>query len=102
MQPTWASLADAMSIINGLNKPAAAKFDGGQARRRVLTPEPELGLVSTMWPNGLFHANAVGALGVVSDGENWGRLASAVHRWALKLVEKNDSPRYYLLMTPWF
>ena len=41
-----------------------------------------------MGPNGLFYANAVGAFGAVSAGQNWGRLAIAARRWALKLVGK--------------
>ena len=68
----------------------------------VLTPAQERGLVAIMGPNGLFYAKTFGAFGAVSSGGNWGRLPSAFHRRALKLVEKNDSPRYYLLMTPWF
>ena len=39
-----------------------------------------------MGPNGSFYANTVGAFGVVSAGQNWDRPASAVRRWALKLV----------------
>ena len=102
IQTTSPSLADAMRAIKGLKKPAAAKFDGRKAHRRALTPSKEHGAASTMWPSGLFYANAVGAFGVVYDGENWDRLASDVHRWALKLVGGNDPPRYYFPTTPWF
>ena len=74
--------------------PAAAKMGGTSAHRRVLTPEPEPGLVSITGPIGKFYANTVGAFGVVSAGRNWGRLASAVQRWDLKLVEEKKA---YLL-----
>ena len=91
MQPTRPSLADAMRITDGLRYPAGAKFDGGSAHRRAIPPEADRGLVSTMGPNGRFYANAVGTtVGVVSAGGNGSRLASAVHGWALKLVDKND------------
>ena len=43
-----------------------------------------------MGPNGLFYANTVGAGGAVSAGQNWDRLASAVHRWGLKLVDNDE------------
>ena len=90
MQPARHSLSGALRILNRLETPADAKFDGCQARRMVLTPKPEQGLVSIMGPNGLFYANAVGAFGSVSVGRNWGQLASAAHRWAIKLVERNE------------
>ena len=45
-------------------------------------------MVSTIVPGGLFYANAIGDFGSVSFGQNWGRLASAAHRWALKLVDE--------------
>ena len=66
-------------------------MDGTSAHRRALTPEPEHGLVSIMGPGGKFYANTVGTVGVVSAGQNWDRLASAVRRWDLKLVEKKES-----------
>ena len=59
-------------------------------------------LVSNMGTCGLFYANAVGSLGAVSAGLNWGLLASAVHRWAHALVEIKE---IYLLLFPgdiWF
>ena len=43
-----------------------------------------------MGPNGLFYADTVGTFGAVSAGQNWGRLASAAHRWALKIVGKQE------------
>ena len=92
MHPVRPSLAGAARIIDGLRNPAVAKFDGGQAHRMVLTLVKERGMVSIMGPNGRFYANAVGAFGVVSDGGNWGRLARAFHRWALKLVDKKYFP----------
>ena len=39
-----------------------------------------------MGPDGELYANTVGTCGVVSACQNWGRLASAAHIWALKLV----------------
>ena len=87
-QPTLPSLAGAIRITDFPEKPVAAKWNGTSARRRVLTPESEQGLVSTMGPNDLFYANTVGAFGVVSAGQNWGRLKSAARRWTLKLVDK--------------
>ena len=64
-----------------------------------MAPEEERGLVSTMCPNGLFYANAVGTFGSVSDGGNWSRLASAAHSWALKLVDGNDF--FYVIIPGW-
>ena len=86
VHPTRPSLSGAIRITDCLNKPAAAKWKGTSARRRVLTPESEHGLVSIMWPNGLFYAHTVGTFGVASAGQNWDRLASAARRCALKLV----------------
>ena len=86
-----------MRIIDGRKNPAAAKFAGWKAHQRVLTLVKERGLVSTVAPNGLFYSNADGAFGTVSDGGNWDRLASAVHRWALKLVGESD---YHTLQFP--
>ena len=43
-----------------------------------------------MGPDGLFYANTVDAFGAVSAGQNWGRLESAVHRWALKSVDAKE------------
>ena len=88
IQPTRPSLADAIRITDCLEKPAAAKWNGASSHRRVLTPEPGRGLVSTMGPNDLFYSNTVGSFGVVSAGQNWGRLARAIQRGALKLVDK--------------
>ena len=89
MQPERPSLSDALRITDCLEKPAAAKWDGTSARRRVVTPASERGLVSIMGHRGLFYANAVGNFGAVAAGKNWDRLASAVHRRALKLVGAN-------------
>ena len=91
MHPTRPSLADAIRIMGAPKKPAAAKWEGTSAHRRVLTPETEPGLVSIMWENGFFYANTVGTSGVVSAGRNWDRLAIAVRRWALKFVGKQKS-----------
>ena len=38
-----------------------------------------------MAPSGMYYEDTVGAFGVVSAGQNRGRLASAVRRWSLKL-----------------
>ena len=80
MQPTRPSHADAARIMDCLNEPASEKWAGVSARRQVIAPEPEHGLVSIVGPNGLFYANTVGAFGVVSADRNWDRLASASHR----------------------
>ena len=88
MQPSRPSLAGALRILDVLGKPAEAKWGGTPARRRVLTTDSEHGLVSIMGPGGLLYANTVGTFGVVSAGQNWDRLASAVRRWDLKLVDK--------------
>ena len=90
MKPVWPSLPDAMSILKRLKQPAAAKFNGRQAHRTGLTPKPERGLVAIMGTNGTFYKNTFGAFGVVSAGGNWGRLASAAHRWDFKLVDRNE------------
>ena len=102
MKPTRPCLAAAFRILNCINDPSAAQFDGCSPHRMVLTPTPEHGLVSTVGPNGLFYAHAIGAFGVVSAGRNWDRLASAAHRWTLKLVANNEFSRDYFLTTPWF
>ena len=86
--------------MSRLNDPATAKFDGCQAHRWVLTPKPGHGLVSIVGHNGLFYANAVGAIGAVSAGRNWDPLASAARRWDLKIVEGKEPPYYYFLTTP--
>ena len=86
-QPERPSLPDALMVADLLRKPAAAKWGGASARRRVVTPESEHGIVSIMGPDGLYYAYTVDAFGVVSAGQNWDRLASAVHRRALKLVD---------------
>ena len=74
-----------------LNDPAAGKRGGSSSRRQVITPGPERGLVSIMGDGGLFYANTVGAFGGVSAGQNWGRLSSAAHRSALKLVAAKEA-----------
>ena len=43
-----------------------------------------------MGRSGLYCANTIGAFGVVSAGKEWGRLASAVQSWALKLVGEKE------------
>ena len=53
--------------------------------------------MSILGPNGMRYANTVGTFGVVSAGQNWGRLASAVRRWVLKLV---GEAKVYLLLFP--
>ena len=90
MQPARPSLADALRITDSLRNPAAAKWDGASSRRRVVTPESARGLVSIMGRSGLYYANTVGAFGVVSACQNLDRLASAVHRRALKLVDAKE------------
>ena len=66
MHPTRPSLADAMRTLNRLKTPTAAKYDGWSPHRMAITPKPDRGLVAIVVPNGLFYANTVGALGVVS------------------------------------
>ena len=88
MQLTRPSLADALRFLDIPNDPAASKWGGTSSRRRVITPDSAHGLVSIMGRNGLFYSNAVGTPGVVSAGQNWGRLASAVRRSDLKLFDK--------------
>ena len=90
MHPTLPGLADAMRILNVSKRPISAKFGGGEARRMGATPENGHCMVATVGPNGLFCANTVGDLGSVSAAKNWDRLASAVRRWALKMVENNE------------
>ena len=97
MQPTRPSLAGALRVLGILEIPAAEKRGGTSARRRVLTPESEHGLVSIMGPIGLFYANAVGTFGVDSECPNWDHLASAVRRWALTLFEQRG---VFLLLFP--
>ena len=80
-QPTKPRLAGALRVLDILEIPAESNWGGASARRRVLTPESEHGLVSIMGPNGLFYANTVGTFGVVSADQNWDRLASGVRRW---------------------
>ena len=77
--------------MDRLNDPAAAKWGGRSAHRQVIDPTPGRGLVSIVGPNGLYYANTVGTSGVVSAGQNWDRLASAVHRWALKLADAESA-----------
>ena len=90
MQPARPSLVDDLRITDRLEKPAAAKWGGTSSQRRVITPKPERGLVSIAGPICLFYANTAGNFGVVSAGQNWDRLASAAHRWALKLVDEKE------------
>ena len=54
MRPTRQSLVDSMRILDDLEFPFGAKFDGGGAHRRAITPEGEHWPVSIMGPNGLF------------------------------------------------
>ena len=75
MQPTRPSLVDCLRILDLLKNPAGEKIDGTSARRRVVTPKGERGLVSIMGPNGMYYANTVGTFGVVSADQNWDRLA---------------------------
>ena len=102
MQPARPSLADCLRVLELLENPAAAKIDGTSAHRRVLTTEPEHGLVSIMGPGGNFYANTVGTFGFVSDGHNWDRLASAANRWDLKLVGGEKSIYYSFRTTQFF
>ena len=95
MRPTRPGLSEAVRMRDILARSIGAKFDGCKARRRVVVPENERGAVSIMRPGGLFRANAVCTFGVVSSWGNWARLASAVRRWALKLVGNND---FFLLL----
>ena len=95
MQPARPSPADALRITDLLRNPAAAKWDGESSRRRVAKPESGRGPVSITGADGLFYANAVGTFGVVSAGGNWDRLASAVHRRALKL---GDAKEVFILL----
>ena len=47
-------------------------------------------MVAIIGPNGIYYAITFGAFVVVSAGRNWDRLASAVHRWDLKLVDAEE------------
>ena len=102
MQPERTILVGALRIADLLGKPVAAKWGGASARRRVVTTESEHGIVSIMGASGLYYANTVGTFGAVSAGQNWGRLATAVHWRALKLVDAKECPTYYFLMTRFF
>ena len=62
----------------------------------VIVHENERGAGSIVGQEGRFYANTVGAFGAVSARGDWGRLASAAHRWDLKLVENND---FFLLFS---
>ena len=97
MQPTRPSLADCLRVLDLLENPTGAKIDGTSAHRRVITPSNEHGLVSIMGPGGMYYANTVGTFGVVSAGQNWDRLASAAHRWGLKLLGQE---KVYVLLFP--
>ena len=99
MQPARPSLSDALRITDRLEHPAAAKWGGASFHRRIVAPTPERALVSIMWHDGLYYANTVDAFGDVSAGQNWDRLSSAAHRWALKLVDAKKYSSYYFLMT---
>ena len=87
MQPTGQSLPDALRVLDVLGNPPAEEWGGTSSQRRVLTPVSERGRVSLTGAGGIFYAKTVGTFGMVSAGQNWGRLASAVHRRALKLVD---------------
>ena len=78
-----------MRIIDDFKSPGGAKFDGGKAHRGIIAADGR-GLVSTMGPNCIFYANNVGNFSAASEGRNWDRLASAAHRWAMKLVDNSD------------
>ena len=69
MRPTRPGLADVLRVLDIPENPAAAKWGGTFARRRILKPKPEHGLVSIMEPGGEFYAYTVGASGVVSPGQ---------------------------------
>lgn len=89
-----------MRILDGLGSPISAKFDGGKAHRLAVDAENGHCLFSIVGEGGLFYANTVGAFGAVSAVRNWGRLAIAVRRCALKLAENNDFALYYSRATP--
>ena len=90
MHPERPSLADALGVMDRLNDQAAEKWDGQSPHLQVIAPEPEHGLVSTMGEIGLFYANTVCSFGSVPAGQNWDRLASAVHRGSSKLVDVKE------------
>ena len=92
IQPDRTSLAEAMRILDRLKDPAAEKWGARSAHRAAITPAPEHGLVSIFGPDGLLCANAVGTFAAASAGQNWDRLASAAHMWALKLVDNKEFP----------
>ena len=58
-----------MRLLDGLENPVGAKFDGSKARRMVLAPEVGRLNFSVMSPNGLFNDKTVGAFGAVSAGQ---------------------------------
>ena len=97
MQPKRPSLSDAIPIWGRLKDPAEEEYDAGSPHRMAITPKPEHGFVSIVGPIGLCCANNVGAFGAVSSGQNWDRLASAAHRWGLKLVDGAD---FFMLIFP--
>ena len=88
MQQTRPSHADFLRALGILENPADAKMGGTSARRRVLTPEPEQGLVSIMGPDGEFYDNAVRTFGVVSSGQNWGPSRKRGSKMGFKLAER--------------
>ena len=89
MQPTRPRLSGDMRILGRLKVPVAAKFNASSARRRVLTPKQERGLVLILGADGLLCAGAVGTFGAVSAGRKWDRLARAAHRRDLKLFGRD-------------
>ena len=91
MQPRRNSPGDCRRALDLRGGPTAAKIDGKSAHRRVLTPGEGRAIASIMERGGSFYDNTVAAFGVASACQNWDRLASADHRWELKLV-KNGMP----------
>ena len=93
-------MANSMRLLGRLKNPTGGEFDGDKAHRTVLAPPGEHGLVSTRGANGLFYANADGALVADSVDQNWGRLASAAQSRALALVGDKEFYRAYLRRRP--
>ena len=84
------SLADAVRIPDCLKNPDGGEFGASKAHREALEPRGEHVIAPIMGTDGLFYDNTAGTSGVASDGQNWGRLAIAVRRWALPLSEDMD------------
>lgn len=92
MQPARPGLAGEMGIVDIPRYPPDAKFGAGKSNRSVLVPLGEQCRETIMGNNGMFYKNNVGKFGAVSAGGNWGRLASAPHRFEMDLAGKEDSP----------